>query len=658
MIKCKKVASVLLVGIMGVAALSAFAGCSKEYELSAYTGDATDVNGKQVYNTELFYDNSVKQGYPDPQVLDDTARSGYYYLFGTTGNFYTMRSKNLAEWESVGSTFLQDETEVARATASNLWAPEVIYDAEANGGKGLYYMFFSATPEKDGKVTAGKGVVDDCTLYNMYVATSENPAGPYTMVDFSGIHDYNTTAGKVLSDMTAEDELTDKYAWVKEGDTYYEAAFPHYYAKYCLFSPDELYKFNLKQGITHAEGLNVGGYFGNIDPHPFVDKDGNKWLYCNVSRPQAIMVVKMTDWLTPDWSSAELLTMDNYYTIEDWREDRANGTTEHLGVSYEDWSCNEGPHVIYHEDKNGKGLYYLTFSVNDYATSKYSVAIAISENPDGPFRKLREEEGGLLLCSMTTESTTVSGAGHHSFITRDGISYIIYHRHTDYLKGGPDRYTAMDEMTWITVKDIDGNDMEIPYTNGPTDSMQPLPFWYSGYKNIANEAEVTAAPANAKKTWESLEAEEPELEYLTDGILSVHKTANSTFMSYIGETVIPVSTTFTFDFETAQTLRAVMVYNSAFEDMIFLNISSMEFTLEDGSVRVIRDVKFNVGRYCETSGDNNEYIDYVLSGAAAFAEFYDVKVKSLKITVEVPDGQNEVGISEIKILGKVTGGAQ
>jgi len=636
--KKKKLAAFTLVGVMGISSLFALTGCEKEYELSAYTGGATDKEGKQVYNTELFYTNSVQQGYPDPQVLDDTARSGYYYLFGTSGNFYTMRSKNLVEWESVGPTFKDLSDEVKRATKSNLWAPEVVFDAKANGGKGLYYLFFSATPEKDGDVTAGQGVVNDCILYNMYVATSEKPEGPYTMVSFQ--HDYNTEKGHVL-DMTAADEQTDKYAWVKEEDTYYEAAFPQYYAKYCLFSPDDLYKFNQKQGITHDEGMIWGsGYFGNIDPHPFVDKDGNKWLYCNISRPTGIMVIQMTDWLTPDWTKAELLTIDKYYTIKDWREDRKNGTTENLGVSYEDWSCNEGPHVIYHEDKNGRGLYYLTFSVNDYATSKYSVATAVSEKPEGPFRKLQEEEGALLLCSTTTESETVSGAGHHSFITREGRQYIIYHRHRDYLTGGGDRYTAMDEMKWITVKDIDGNDMDVPYTNGPTDSIQPLPSWYSGYENVAGEAKITAT-TNA------------ELEYLTDGLLSVQKTADETFMSYIGETVISETTTFNFDFETAQTLRAVMVYNSAFESNVFLNIPKMEFTLEDGSVRVIRDLKFDVERYCTTSGDNNEYIDYVMSGAAAFAEFYDVKVKSLKITVEVPEGQEEVGLSEIRILGKV-----
>ena len=70
--------------------------------------------------------------------------------------------------------------------------------------------------------------------------------------------------------------------------------------------------------------------------------------------------------------------------------------------------------------------------------------------------------------------------------------FIIYHRHNDYLAGGNARYTAIDEMKWITVKDINGEDMAVPYVNGPTDSLQPLPAAVSGYKNIAPEATVTA----------------------------------------------------------------------------------------------------------------------------------------------------------------------
>ena len=128
------------------------------------------------------------------------------------------------------------------------------------------------------------------------------------------------------------------------------------------------------------------------------------YFKCEGSGWNINIVVEMMDWLTPDWSNAQYVTANNYYTIEDWR------TGENRGVSYESSECNEGPHVIYHEDKNGKGLYYFTYSMNDYATSAYQVGMAVSDSPMGPFRKLTEAEGGLLLCARTARSKSVSAS--------------------------------------------------------------------------------------------------------------------------------------------------------------------------------------------------------------------------------------------------------
>lgn len=636
----KKFKSLLaLLSIFIVIAISLTAcTATVEYELSNYQGQDSDADGMMIYNKELFYLNSIKQGGPDPAVLDDTARSGYYYLYATLGAFHTMRSKNLAEWENVGPTFYQKQSsDVLKITNSNVWAPEVIYDEDTK----LYYMFFSATPVADNSFSTGKGIVSSRNLYNMYVATSTSPAGPFTLIDFGNadscgaqnMHVLNTKSGIVLD----ESELANN-AWTKEGNTYYKAAFPHYFARYCLFAPDELSKVMQKEGVGIYGNITDAGYFGTIDPHPFVDPvSGDKYLYFKAEDRgwNIILAVKMKNWLSPDWSTATYAVVNGYHTVQDWREGK------NKGVSYEITSCNEGPYVIYHTDANGKGLYYLTFSVNDYGQSTYQVGMAVSESPLGPFRKLTEEEGGLLLCSSTTESESISGAGHHSFATLGDQLYIIYHRHTNYLAGGDDRYTAVDEVKWITVKDIFGNDMDIPYVNGPTDSIQPLPAAYSGYKNIADQATVTCTDKNT------------EIECVNDGLLSVHKTANDTFMSYIREAYISKQATFTFDFENARTIRAIMVYNSAFENSIFRNISKIELKLADGSTRVIRDVKFDVNRYCNFSELDVNEITYIMSGSCAFVEFYDIDVQSVKITIDVPEGQEEVGISEIRILGKV-----
>ncbi len=659
--KKTKRAIAICAGLTALAVSTSFLGAcgggtveveTTEYELSCYKGDDKDTWGKPVYNTSLFYSNSLKQGYPDPQVFDDTAQSGYYYLYGTS-NFQTMRSKDLAVWEYVKVVMdFSDAKEMAVMDADR-WAPEVIYDSTDK----QYYMFFSATPDRDNKtyntITEVNGDVDgSLTKYCMYVAKSSKPDGPFKLVNFAdenscgegNTHTLNKTTG---SEITREQAESGNVAFVKRGETYYEAAFRQYYADYCLFAPDELSK------LFYKNGVGTGGryiekpearFFQTIDPHPYIAPDGKKYLYFKAENNALWNInvgVEMENWLKPKWETAKYITADKYYTIADWKE----GSDDHVTYENDGYVCNEGAHMMYHEDKDGNGLYYFAFSVNDYSTSNYQVGIAVADSPLGDFRKLREYEGGLVLCSSTTDSESVSGAGHHSYVTIGNQTYIAYHRHRDYTKPSGDRYTAIDEIKWITVEDIDGNPMDVPYVNGPTDTPQPLPEKASGYRNVAVDATVICTDDAA------------ELEYLTDGLLSVHKSADEDFMNYVQETKISKTSTVEFAFEKDTSVRAIMVYNSVNRKEIFRNVSKIEFTLADGSVRVIRDVKFDMDSNCRMGGVNGDEVLYVLSGASAFCEFYDVSVKNIKITVDVPDGQDKVGLSEIKILGKAEANA-
>ena len=213
----RKKRTVLAVCMAALLGLTAFAGCaSEEYALSYYHGENKDESGDSVYNEQLFYSNTLQQGYPDPFVLDDTARSGYYYLYGTSGSFSIMRSKDLAVWEDVGPTLVPPvDGEIPRLLHADMWAPEVIYDDETE----LYYLFFSATAEEDTTYTEGSGIVSGVSYCNLYVATSDSAEGPFEMVNFmdaascgeSALHDYNTTAGIVLD----ENEFSE-YAWVRQ----------------------------------------------------------------------------------------------------------------------------------------------------------------------------------------------------------------------------------------------------------------------------------------------------------------------------------------------------------------------------------------------------------------------------------------------------------
>ena len=100
-------------------------------------------------------------------------------------------------------------------------------------------------------------------------------------------------------------------------------------------------------------------------------------------------------------------------------------------------------------------------------------------------------------------------------------------------------------------------------------------------------------------------------------------------------------------------MRAVMVYNSKMEYTAFNNIANIEFVcIEDGKevIRYIDNVIFTEENYAANDYDGSMY--YIVPGAAAYAEFDELNVKSVRITIEIPEGQESVGISEIRILGK------
>ena len=594
------------------------AACAEEtqvqYGVPNYQGQLQEGQTKSDFNHELFYRNDKQTGLADPFVLDNTKIDGYYYIYDTEGSLFCHRSKNLMDWEPVGNAldnyfFNEDGTrsEVLNATWQDIWAPEVVYDAEEQ----MYYMFFSATPVEDTKVKPGNGVEAGTPTRQLMVAKSQYPYMDFEVVNFKD------------AASCGEENL----------HSYSEDQFPHYFAKYLMLDPSEYIPFSKANGRTDA-GVGYGGYTTAIDPHPYVDEDGTKYLLWVDNLDQdRLCGVKMESWLKPDWSTAAVLTYTHYYSVEDWKAAQNGEIVSQVSYETQNNHTNEGPVLIKH---NGK--YYLTFSVNDYWDSSYQLGQAVADNVLGPYRKLTEAEGGLLLSGGVAGSQEISGTGHHSFVALGDKMYVIYHRHDNYTTAGTARNHAIDEIKWITVKDRDGNDLEVMYANGPTCTVQPRLEVYSDYRNIALEATVSGSE---------------DADYLNDDLLSIYKYGDVDFMEYIKETMITETKTFTFDFADARTVRAVMVYNSKNEDTCFLNVSKVEFVCEENGeevIRCIQDIGFSHEYYRANDYDNAIY--YVTPGAAAYAEFDALNVKSIRITVEVPEGQASVGISEVRILGK------
>ena len=552
----------------------------------------------------LFYRNDKYSGLADPFVLDNTAQDGYYYIYGTWGAFSCYRSKNLMDWEYCGDVLQQyrennkiwDSSQGKysyQVLGGDLWAPEVIYDADTK----LYYMFFSATPDLKNQATASS------TSEVLMVATATSPTGPFNLVNFK-------SAGSCGAENV---------------HTYSTSTYSDYFAPYLFLDPAQNKAFSEKINNGENRASKNGGYVPTIDPHPYVASDGTKYLlWVDNYGPDRICGMEMENWLKPKWETAQVLLANSYYTISDWKNNSSNK------VSYEyTTTTNEGPFIVEH---NGK--YYLTFSVNNYKNGSYAVAQAVADNVLGPYTKLTEADGGVLLSSEKQGSKTNSGTGHHSFLNVGDQMYIIYHRHDDPVTAGAPRNPAIDEVKWITVAG-----REIMYVNGPNSTLQPKLEPYSTYHNIADEAKLSGNGGT-------------NLKYLNDGLLSHLKNGPSTVNNVAGETKITSTTTFTFDFGEARPITSVMVYNSRLEGQIFRQIKQIKLVcVENGEtvIKYINNVPFNA-EYYQTNSSGT--VTYVEPCSAAYAIFGELQVVSVEITMDVPAGQSSVGISEIRILGK------
>lgn len=111
---------------------------------------------------ETTYKNPVvNYSLPDPTIIK--ANDGYFYLYTTEDirNTPIHKSKNLVDWELVGTAFT-NETRPSFEPRGGLWAPDINY---INGKYVLYYSM----SVWGGEWTCGIGV-----------ATSDKPEGPFT----------------------------------------------------------------------------------------------------------------------------------------------------------------------------------------------------------------------------------------------------------------------------------------------------------------------------------------------------------------------------------------------------------------------------------------------------------------------------------------------
>lgn len=531
---------------------------------------------------ELFYQNELKTVGADPDVICITEGedAGYYYMYITSD-------------ELGGAGFLGYKSKdlvnwVCTGVALN---PEGSYD-ESTGYTTISYAFSSYwAPEviydEETKLyymfyTANRYDTSFESSLNFYgdIAVSESPAGPFVQ--------YNEYLGKEPVVVDAEKKIV-----------CYEPVFD-----FSKMSPDHpLYE------------TQTNGYMKIIDLNPFEDpKTGKKYMYfCHdlgkaVSVSESnIYVVELNDDYTANYGTVCRLTSPNQYTLD-----------SEVSRELNEGSVNEAPYMMYNEES---GLYYLLYSANSYNQKTYSVRVAVGETPTGPFKKLSQEEGGFLLYAES-QWTWASGTGHCTVVNKNGQDYIVYHAHLDRVNGNSTRGIAMDELNWTT------NDagMLVPVVNGPTYSIMPLTTYQ--YENVASKAKVQAKGL----------VDDTDAACLNDKLIDCHN------VSYIKEAVFDgKASKITLDFEEAQAVSGLAIYNSQNYDYMFSNISSVKLTLENGKKVTYKDLSFDWDKYYTEDG-------YVIPGGAVALAFDEMKVKSIEI--KMPAMSTEYAISEIAVLAK------
>jgi hypothetical protein len=226
----------------------------------------------------------------------------------------------------------------------------------------------------------------------------------------------------------------------------------------------------------------------------------------------------------------------------------------------------------------------------------------------------------------------MSNLGHVQFLNVDGEWWIGHWEWTVPFGYAPStdigRIYAVSQMTWIEDERVD---FYVPVANGPSLELQALPSVFTGYRNVAPEAKVTAT--NAK---------EDTVKYVNDGHVVTMIEWGERELSVSGKTQI------TFTFDTPKAVRGLLIYNSYWENFAFADISSIQFELaktpdwRKGGTETecfIKDLGFNQTSY--------------YPGTAAIATFDEILVNKITITIDSSRmSGEEIRVSDIQILGK------
>ena len=660
-----------MVFISALMALSAGCASGGKAELPVY--DTLDGH----FDKTLMTQNLLKINNGDPGGLyvseaEDSEYGGYCYVALTTINnnishdkyvkaaFEIYRSRNMSDWEMCGAI---DGSALGIPADSWIdtwtWAPELVRDPDS----GLYLLYFSAHSKVGNQGTS----YISSTAYQydrMYlsVAVSETPVGPYEQVTTDNYY-------KALARLNEDGSIVTQDGWVigKDGDRLTAIDDQGHILNLNgdrITYADPVINFGSQSALKYIEDMNAEKVFPAIDASFFRAENGEMYLYfvshLSSAKEKAgldangytlnrneIWGMKMKDYITPDYSTLELLVVPGYETARaQSRIDEENGTelrkvsldgskfTLSGDADVKGGAVNEAPYMLEH---NGK--YYLCYAPCGTGSREYSICQAVSDSPLGPFVKLEKYNP---VIGINDTNDYMSCTGHNSFVKIGDEIWALYHTFWNSEVPNSGRCLAADRVQFVYFEEVG---FDVLCGNGPTIAPQPAPEAYTGYTNVAKAADISATNA-VKGT----------IDFLTDGLIPVQEFIHDR------EFKATKTTKITLTWEQPQEITALFVYNSADYYYAFDKIDKIVFELAESPswceeklrIAEITDLMFNTD-YMSDSGM------FMRQGGAAIASFNPIKVKKMtieissKFTNEYPDGGNgnkQINVSELYIMGK------
>ena len=362
-----------------------------------------------------------------------------------------------------------------------------------------------------------------------------------------------------------------------------------------------------------------------LDSTIFVDDDNQMYMYYSVAKSgQHIVGVKLTNPYTADWSTYTELVRAGY--TDSTFTDKPLVWEEYRGGA----KIVEGPYMI----KSPNGSYYMTYSVNGCWNKYYNVCYAVSDSPLGNFVKPYEEgkvwtnlllgypgDGDKESIIDQQWSGFASGTGHHAFFKIGNQVMITYHAHQNRNWNSDSSFTRRFVAVDYLYFDSEG----VPFCNGPTYSLQPLPEGISGYKNIAADATVKSQNVT-------------NAEYVNDNYIECYYNlvdGNRKEVT-LGEGYAFIELVFDKEYE----IGGFAIYNSAFYDDIIEEVVYVDF----GNGNAVSYPQYCMEKYV------NYDTEFVYPVSAITVEFKNTfKANKVIICFKTDSGAN---INEIKILGK------